>query len=382
MTTKIGFFGYDAVANNLKTLEEVAKSRGYETVLFPPQIRGSAKNRIHEMYDCTQVVVNLSSFTTKEELEPVDLLLKHDSQKKIVVWEDLPRSALRPKARDYPVGNEGKKFPEAVAAVIAAQAFVIPELYAFGYQRVEVFVPPHWGRLYQEMKEAEENREALRQLLFKKRIGQEPEPVSEEDVIVYVSGSKTPLLVNHAIAAAIQAGKNAFGIDLVFGFGRHPGEKPERPEDEEFFKYAFEKRAEMFRDPNLSMLEAPKELNDTKKIAISDFVILNGGPNSSIIAAYCRKAETIYYWDAHGRKALIDQGVPGGKWFVAEPAMQGAWFIDGTAGDRGAQQMECAFHFLSTQAGKLARRALQEKHFPFPDTWDTASRIIQFLEGL
>lgn len=187
-------------------------------------------------------------------------------------------------------------------------------------------------------------------------------------------------MVNNAIKLAIEAGWYVFGEEhWVLGFGKHPGEKPERPEQEELFVNAFAERDTLLDNADLWMLIAPG-LDDTKKCAVSDFTFFNGGPNLSIVAAFALYDGAIYYWDENARESLILQGGPNGVWFASEKS--GALFVDGTASDKGSSQMKQAIRFLSVSEGRAVLRKLQEQNFPLPETWDTAGKVIQFMERL
>lgn len=365
-----GFAGYDVAARNLSDFAEILTARGHRTILVPPQqhnIPGSAIEM--GMLGADVVVVNPSSFQTYEEENLVSILRAVGKQTlKIVVWEDLPAVSLRihpPYARK--VDRVLVALPEAIN--------LVKSHYGSGTQVFFVGTPHHWSKLCRDI----EVGSTIRPQAMKKLGAGDVQPIASTDFLVYVPGSKGTLWVNRTLDLALEASIRVLGKDrLVFGFGQHPGERAEKPEEQVGFERAIAERAEILsRHPDVYMLEAPGFTN-SHKIGASDVAIMNGAPNESLGVAFSRR-KGIYYWDEPIAKPWLElQAVPGGKWFVAEAG--GLLKVDGTV--EASSRMEAALRSLLTEAGSAALRASQERNFPLPATWDTAPAIVDFLERL
>jgi len=138
---KVGLYAFDKGPSNvLKLVDEAARSKGHETVTFPPLTQGVAASRAEEMFDCNVLALGFSSFQTQEELMLAGTVLQYKPETPIVVIEDVPYSSLRPKA---------KPFAHRVAVVLTPlnNEAIKQRINRFGYERVEYVGPaPHWGR--------------------------------------------------------------------------------------------------------------------------------------------------------------------------------------------------------------------------------------------
>jgi len=357
---KIGYVGYDVTFRGLFPLviKEAEETRGHEKgVWLPPQIRGVAIDRMSELFDCHAVIMGLSSFQTQEELGLAEGLFLRGIP--VVIIEDVPGSSLRPKAKSFA--------PKAAALIIALESAWI-DAHDFGYQPQRIHYlgpPPHWSVSYRQMMGVD--RGAARSSLTVRR-GEELQPLVLDDVLVYVPGTKMPLVVNAMLRCAIDAGKALFGHRFVLGFASHPGEKPENPEEEEMFAQAFADRVQIregVREADVSRLTNPQ------RYAIADLSVISGGPTESIVAAYARNTRMAYYRDENTTAFLAASGVEGGKWFVAE--LKAAMLIE-------PHNYMGRIQFLMSDVGQKLIRAQQEEHFPLPEIWDTAPVIVDLLE--
>lgn len=355
----IGFYAYDVgPANVLKLVAQATEKRGHKTIVFPPQVRGLALQRASEMYECRSVMVGLSAFQAQEEcLLLTDLYLNYPPDLvAAIVLEDVPGSSMRPKAR---------RFASTFDSVLIALPGVQKEVEQFGYRRVEYKgPPPHWGTSYNGMEEGE----MLRSQFVK--IGKNGEAALQpNDVFVFVPGSKNPDAVNAMLREAVSAGLSAIGSDhFVVGFRKHPGEKAEKPEEEEFFRKAFAEREEILK--GLTQVNTDG-LTNPQLVGASDITVFTGGPTESIVRAY-RRGRMLYYTDDSNREAMRLQGNDG-KWFVAEL---------GAAHQVEAGEMAEGMRMLLDADGARAIRAKQEEYFPLPDTFDTAPVIVDYIEEL
>lgn len=357
----IGLYAFDKGPSNvLKLIEDAARSRGHETVMFPPLMQGVAASRAAEMFDCNVLVIGFSSFQTQEETGLIEAVLQQKPEIPVVVPEDVPGSSLRPKAKSFA--------PRVTAVLTPIDNEAIKEgIYRFGYKRVECLGPaPHWGPSYKQMISAGNVREKLRKRFPSDAFTMEFE---EGDKIILVQGQKDPLVNNTILSVVRTAGLGLLGEKhLVLGFRKHPGEKPETPEEEEIFERAFVKRTKLLE--RVWMLEGECTLPEA--IASADITIFHGGPNESIVGAYARQP-IAYYYDAGVRRYLINNGF-GDTWFV--PEVGGAFKID------EPNDVEGCIRTLLTSEGREELRTVQEEHFPLPETWDTAPLIVGFLETI
>ncbi|MEK7098961.1 MAG: hypothetical protein AAB916_00395 [Patescibacteria group bacterium] len=218
-----------------------------------------------------------------------------------------------------------------------------------------VGVPPHWGIAYRQMKEIDVP--AVRSSL-------------PEGFLVFVPGGKNPLLTNTILRYSIAASKEIIGDDFLLGFSPHPGERPERPEDEALFAQAFAERKAMLEGIRMVGMQP---FSNPERYAIADLVITTGGPNETITAAYARNPKVVYYRDDAVKAFLAESGVEGGNWFV--PDYGGAHLV-------GPDDFAEGVRFAMSAEGKAHRLYQQEENFPLPDTWDTAPAIVDFLEKI
>ena len=106
-------------------------------------------------------------------------------------------------------------------------------------------------------------------------------------------------------------------------------------------------------------------------------VFCGGGPTEAIIAAYARMT-AIYIWDKETEASLKGQGIASGTWFPAEKG--GVYKVD-MAHPEGPSLKDAIVH-LSTPEGVAALRATQEQNFKVPDDWNTAAKVVPFLEEI
>lgn len=352
---KIGYCGYDAVFRSLfpPIIKEAEEARGNQKgVWLPPQVRGVAAERKDEVRDCDVVLLGLSSFQTQEELELIDAC------RRVVIIADCPGSELRPKAQAWvweraALPRAERKLKGLLLALESSREKAIE----FGYPSEDthfVGVPPHWGISYRQMKAV--NVAGIRT------------KVAKDSFLEYVPGGKNPLITNALLRHGIAVGRALAGSSFMLGFGKHPGERPEKAEEEEIFARAFAEREQLLQDVPYADMGG---LTNPERYAIADLVITTGGPTETIAAAYARMTHVVYYRDNAVREFLAESGIENGDWFV--PDYGGCHLA-------GPGSFLHIVRFAMSEEGKEYIRQRQEENFPLPETWDTAPAIVDFLE--
>lgn len=366
---KAGYYGYDNVFRNLfpPIIKEAEDMRGHEQgVWLPPQVRGVAADRKDEIRDCDVMLLGLSSFQTQEELELIEAC------RRVVIIADCPGSELRPKAREWvraqaALPKERRNLKGLLLALASSRSAAID----FGYPAEGlhfVGVPPHWGVGYRQMQTIN-TAEARSRVMVRRRHESEIQPLTPKQFLIFLPGGKNPRMTNVLLQLSIAAGRELVGADrLVIGFAPHPGEKPEKPEEEEMFAEAFAERETLLAELSLADM---KSFTNPERYTIADLVVTTGGPTETITAAYARNPHVVYYRDDAIRAFLAESGVEGGNWFV--PDYGGAHLA-------GPDNFLEVVRFAITEEGKRYLLQKQEGNFPPPDTWDTAPAIVDFLE--
>lgn len=351
---KVGYYGYDATFRNLfpPLIKEVEEVRGHEKgVWLPPQVRGVAVERKNEMRGCDVALIGFSSYQTQEELALIDAAYR------VVIIADSSGSALRPKARAWvreqvALRQEDRKLRGLIIALEADRDAAM----GFGYPSEDIYYigpPPHWGASYRQMKSIDAASARAKM---------------EDGFLMFVPGGKNPLLTNTLLRHSVAAGKELLGDRFLFGFAPHPGERAEKPEEEEMFAKAFAERDALLK--GLRRVDMSPFTNP-ERYAIADLVITTGGPTETISAAYARNTNVVYYRDELAMNVLAESGTQDGKWFV--PEYDGAHLV-------GPNDFLAGVRFAMSAAGKEYLRTEQEKNFPLPETWDTAPMIVDLLE--
>lgn len=346
----------------LKAIADTAVKLGHKTVIISPQIHEASARQAEETYDCDLVFLGLSSFQTQEELVLAELLALRNIP--FIIVEDTPGASRRDKAK-----SDEFDMPSKAAAVIVAHPDEIEKARDFGYENaVYLGPPPHWGDAYKRLLEAK--AAVLRKRLNKKN-GSQIQPVQPRDKIIFVPGTKDPTLDNIVLSSVVtEAGKVVPSENLVLGFKKHPGEKPESPEEESVFKIAHKARDEIFKNVFLLDIE---NYSLAELISAADIIISYTAATESIIAAYAR-LNAVYFYNENVRNYLKRLGIKTGEWFVAEQG--GAYKIEGFS------QISEAIKVLLSPSGQRKLYQEQKRHFPIPETWETAQKYISFAENL
>lgn len=361
---KVGYYGYDNVFRSLfpPIIKEAEEVRGHEKgVWLPPQVRGVAAERKREVFSCDVLLLGLSSFQTQEELELVDMA------KKVVVIADVPGSELRPKAQMW-VQEQAAflRTQRTLRGLIIALKSSRQRAFGFGYRPEDIHYlgpPPHWGVSYRQMLSCGADLAYTRSGITVRYWNQERRLVSG-DYLVFVPGGKNPLLTNTLLRHSIVAGKELLGERFLLGFAPHPGERAEKPEDEEMFARAFAERDILLKGLRRADMSP---FTNPERYAIADLVITTGGPTETVSASYARNTNIMYYRDEAVTKLLAESGVQDGKWFV--PDYGGAHLV-------GPGNFLAGMRFAMSAEGKEYLRIKQEENFPLPETWDTATAIV------
>lgn len=365
---RVGYYGYDNAFRNLFPLiiKEAEDMRGNEKgIWLPPQVRGIAVDRKDEMRDCDVVLLGLSSFQTQEELELIEAC------RRVVIIADVPGSELRPKAREWVQAQQSlpkaeRKLKGLLLALESSRSMAID----FGYPPEDIYfvgVPPHWGVGYRQMRGIDISSARSRVTI---RHGHDGEVQQLGDkFLLFIPGGKNPRMTNILLQHSIAAGRGLIGVDqMVIGFTPHPGERPEKPEEEEIFAEAFVERGKLLAGLSLADM---KPFTNPERYAIAHLVVTTGGPTETISAAYARNTNVVYYRDDAVTAFLAESGVKDGKWFV--PDYGGAHLV-------GPDGFLDGVRFAMSNEGKEYILRKQEENFPLPETWDTAPAIVDFLE--
>lgn len=374
---KLGFYAYDVGPGKMLTgqkddvakgvlgkgsLAETAAAYGHEVVALPPQMRDIAMQRIEELRRCHAVLLGLSSHETEQELTAASMLV--EAGVPVVIVEDTWGASLRPKA---------KNFAQNAAMDIVALPAGIDAARTYGYRNpVHVGPPPHWGQDYEAVMQAG----SLRSTLMKKKAGSDTEvPFSSDDKLIYVEGGKgRPVMINGVINAIRDASVDILSDNLIFHFGKHPGERAEKPEEQQLYADAFAERDALLRERNMWLL-ANTNLTGSQRVGLADVsVFAGGGPTQSITGAYARRPTA--YWDV-GSKQIIGTQITGAStWFVAE--LGGMHVID----NADPEKVREALRFLLSPEGQAQLRTRQEAAFPLPEQWECREKIIDLVERL
>ena len=352
---KIGFYAYDVAAGNaMEILAQAATARGHEAVLFPKQERGVAVKRSIEMIHCDLLVTGLSSFQTKEELDLVHIFHSLATARPWVVFEDVPNACRRPLAESH---------APAASAVILAHPSGEVAAKQFGYKEtVYLGPPPQWRLDYETLMAAK--AENCRVKMHKIRGSSSAVPLENDDVIIGLIGGKDPRENNRVLEIVVKAISD---MGLTLAFGKHPGEKAEKEEDETVFEKLLQERRRTLSDVWTATTDGMK---GAQIAGAADIMIYASGTNISIAGAYAR-VPAIYLDDEGVRSRMRAQsGSP--EWFVAE--------LEGCLVAHDIYELRSRIGLLSTVEGQQYCRLMQERSFPLPEDWHTENKIIQFLE--
>lgn len=360
---KIGFYAYDVgPAQALEEIADFAKRSGHETVVLPPQIRDVSAEQAENMYGCDVALIGLSSFQTQEEL--ILALLLARKKIPVVIIEDTPGAACREKAK-----SQEFDLPKITAAVIVAHDSSIKTAEDFGYKNVHYLgPPPHWGVSFKKLMAAKAS--GIRRKL-KKQHGAKLLKIAPADKIIFVPGTKDPALDTVVLTVVTEEAKKIIPPgNFVLGFKKHPGEKPESPEEKPLFTRSHETRSNILKDEWTVDI---KNYSLSELLPAADILISYTAATESIVAAYAR-LNVAYFYNEKVRYYLRRLGIKSGEWFVAE--LGGAYKIEDT------EHIAGAIKALISPAGQKALRKEQEKHFPLPKTWNTAPKYLEFLKNI
>lgn len=343
---KIGFYAITVgPAAMLKLIADAAVARGHEVVIGE-RLKPVPDNQLPEFQQCDVVLIGTSSLGIEEELKLVQTL---PPTTKIVVVEDVPGSSLRPRA---------KEILDRVSMVIVAMPQWVKTAEEFGYARACYLGPPaHWKTSYDAM-----TRGRNRRAEFRKRCPGLEHPLAPDDVVFFYGGIKEHLLNNRILRVIAEAGQVLLGDRFVLCFKNHPGE----PND----LVAFAERTAILEGH--WVLAAWNGLTLPEIVKSVDVPIFTSGATDSIVAAYAR-LPALYYTDELVREYRVSIGSPEGRWFVAD--------LGGVMTINGPSMAEAAIRRFLSPEGKQYLRKKQETNFPLPESWDSAPRIIEFVES-
>ena len=151
-----------------------------------------------------------------------------------------------------------------------------------------------------------------------------------------------------------------FGERFVLAFKVHPGE--------EVCELLLRKRADILKNATLLDVDG---YTSPELATFSDLAYFTGGSTDTIVSAFARRKNVIYYTDEMVRNDNLKMGIVG-KWWVTR--LHGVHEID------GPEEFTARTLYALNASGKAYLAANQEKSFPLPETWDTAPLVIEYLE--
>jgi hypothetical protein len=362
---KFGFYAFDVGPSKmLRMIADRAKKMGHEILFVPPQKEGLAMDYFEELKTCDVVLGGLSSFRVKDGcMYPIleeEWLIRALSQENVpyVMIEDAPEVSLKPFIMEASglVAGLIVAFPQWVEKIETTDRFA--------YKNVKHLGPPaHWRVSYEDMIYSD-----LRERCSKTRINEGEAPLAPNDKIVFYGGGKAPRQDNEVLEAVVEACHLALGDSFVLAFRRHPGEGQVNDPD------AFARREEILHgiwmisgtdDPDITMGEL---------VGASDLTVFANRNTDAIVAAYARVPEIFYYTSVlrERNKAL---GSKDGSWSIVEDG--GVWKTD------GKEELRVAVAAFLDDDSPERRMLLESQcaNYPVPKDWDTAPKIVRYLEN-
>jgi len=352
---RIGMAATDVGPSNMFKMVVPVLEKGDHQVIIAPAIKRWPSDLVDELLTADVVATGYGSIKSDQEVFLIGCL--HGGGVTHVLVEDVP---------DGVVGRVSERAPALISGVdslVVALPTSIRKAKELGFTDVVAITPPHWGPSYQAMVDQTASRDGLMvELAGKKRTLEDHEP------LIVVWGTKELALELEMLRQAIAAATKFFGREgFVVGHHAHPAllkqfevnQAIDLPGAGEIFAHV----------PRL----ITEGLTITRALRVADVRICSGGPMESIVCAFAR-LPVIYYAGSYQGGTVIDrnryQGLPDGQWFV--PALGGALVADE---DDFLDILES-----SRDAGVLASLlATQEKNFPVPENWDTASILADHL---
>lgn len=163
------------------------------------------------------------------------------------------------------------------------------------------------------MSNAALNRNSLRSKLVVQKNGV-CRTLDPSETVVFVSGTKSPEVVNSMLSATISVEKEMFGEKFVLAFRKHGGEKAEKPEDQERYERAWAERTKLLSDV---WMIGGSSTSNPEWYALADMSVVSGGPTDTIVGAYARMG-MVYYMNDDSKKMMKKSGSVDGTWWVAE----------------------------------------------------------------
>lgn len=258
--------------------------------------------------------------------------------------------------KEYQVAEQ---YRSMVAACIVCFEFEVPEAISAGYRpgHVHNIIPPHFGRLYEDVMNTPALGSDTEMKLLTKEGGSVT--VRRGDVDIYVEGVKGSLAVNNLLTTLAAC----CPPDAVIAFREHPSEK--RDADEQGLKI-IELRPGILN--KMTRVDPDMKLDAAVLTKIAKVRIFTGGATNAIVSAYAGAAgligPSIYYSDPDVVEYNETQNMPKGQFFVPE--------LDGAAYGSPANMRELLSRFLHNPNALLE---VQKRHFTPPASWDTGLEL-------
>lgn len=362
--------GYDTVARIMFPYHvQGMREEGHEVIMLPTQERDVFMRLEDEKAaQCNVAILCPSAFETAEEHKLMDYLRSVNSQIQFIVRSDVPTAEFR-------IDVQHAQFISAVIVAVRNREYL--ERVRAYYPSARIYYsgpPPHWGPSYREILEGYWRRPELVKLVGKHSL---PKEISIRDVIVVVASGKVYRDNNELYEEVVQAGMEVYGEErFVLGPREHPGEVAQ-PGEKEIFESLIDKRRKG------TFLKVPRLKTNMPGFTHAHYIgtghvaIFNGAGNENFTIAFAR-GNGIYRDSVANQQALIAQNIPNGEWYPV--VHKGLHLID--AESNGFDRLREAL-YLSMQPRFIEeRRALMEKNFPLPRTWNTALQDVRIIEAV
>lgn len=377
LKSMIGGYGFDAgAADYLGPIRREAQGRCLDFLQVPPLDQKTLREFMQCYGQCSAVLIVPSSMTPRAEIM-LGRMLAADS---IPFWiaEDVPYAAYREGAMILAGKARGLIAATEYSAREAARLGLYHEIRFCG-------LPQNWKEKYETMSRMREQRAEIRPKLMKDANGR-TSPLDPEDFLLFIPGSRQFGMANQLIRFAFLMEKIVSRDRLVIAFKPHPGERAEAlriGKAADFERAILTQRRTLLS--TLSVLEFnPEEFSIAHLYGLADVVLVSGARTDDIPAAMAH-LRMVYWANERTRRYLAETGAffvrgSGGK----TRKELGKWYVP----ELGASLKVTTRTFAASVRSLLASqdteqklREAQERYFPVPEVWDTASAVINLVCG-
>lgn len=279
-------YGNDTGANNVLDLVESAAQQCPAIVIH--RVSGSAdsvrEDVLRQIKSCDAVVFGVSSYMPEAQIASEALKSNPSLSGKILFIQDGPGSSGIQDLQLRAIGKSAHLSTVLAEPEHAPERAVYQSVHTVGY-------PDYWYPSMQAILDAA----GLRQnssLTLRHQTSRETRPLTQDDIVIYLSGFKDPFSEKRAIEEllSIQAPQ---GKQLHVHFRAHPGERSRQKPDQDSaaFNRAIEERDALLADQwdisDPEVIDAGS-FTDSKLIGASDITFTHPGATSKHFAAALR----------------------------------------------------------------------------------------------